>query len=564
MDAEQKTKFLAGGWKSRPLNNLLSLIQSGEVTIAELEASVANDKDTKCRERINDLKKKIKDQEESHWINVEKTGTIQAYREYLTLFGDSAVHADEARKFLENKDTEMWQDVKDNPSVETIKAYQDTFPNGLFKVECQRYADDLPWYETLKRNTKQGYLEYKEKYPGKHDKEIEERIEAIDDENDWQTACRNGSTEAYREYLRKHPNGLHRHEALDRIHNRSGRELFLDELHRDINAFSVIDITTNIENNVATWHDLLDVFDSRQVKAIREYQPPKQLPMVQDFDVLPRGYTEVYFWGTKGTGKTCAIGATIGYLRNIRRSLNPINCPGEPYLHQLANLFNMEENTCRLPPGTVTGNLPAMAFSFKDKRKADHRTMLIDVAGEVFAGIFKSAHGINLETDEQNAIDRLRNCLNDHYNSKIHFFIVEYGNDDLMNIDGYGEVSKSQVMQSLTQYFRAQRLFRRSSVSMNILVTKCDRIGDDDRMLAVKEYINNSGWSSVVNGINDASNEARCDNIGVKVFSIGTVFAQDLCIFRSEDAEKIVEEIEDSTHAYKDNIFSRIIDIFRQ
>ena len=197
----------------------------------------------------------------------------------------------------------------------------------------------------------------------------------------------------------------------------------------------------------------------------------------------------MYFWGTRGTGKTCAIGATIGYLRNVRRSINPITCPGECYLHQLENLFRSDGNVCSLPPGTVNGNLPAMAFSFRDKRGADHRTMLIDVAGEVFAGIFKAEHGIPIAPDEQEAIDHLKDCLNDRFNNKIHFFIVEYGNDDMLYIDGYGDVTKSQVMQSLAGYFAKEKLFSRSSVSMNILVTKCDRIKAGDRMEMVQEYI---------------------------------------------------------------------------
>ncbi|MBQ7711333.1 MAG: hypothetical protein IJT39_05845 [Bacteroidales bacterium] len=563
-----KNKILEA-WKSLPINNLMNFILKGEITLGELEKSISGDKDTKSRDRIDELKKLLQSKEKEMREKAMDEDTVAAYRSYLDFFGDNGSSSEEFYQLLQQKDTEMWRQVKSNPTVDGIKTYQDTFPSGLFIKECFELAEDLPWYQTKAQNTIAAYEIYKKKYPGKHVEDINRAIEQIVDEQDWDTACKNGTTQAYQDYLSKHPDGLHNSEALERINNRSGRDLFLDELRKDVNKFPVKGdqweegIIEKIENNVASWDDLRSIFTAQQIDAIRNYQAPNQLPLVQDFEKLPRGYTEVYFWGTRGTGKTCAIGATIGYLRNVRKSINPLTCPGERYLHQLENLFRNNGNVCSLPPGTVNGNLPAMAFSFKDKRNADHKTMLIDVAGEVFAGIFKAEHGVPIAPDEENAINHLKQCLNDKYNNKIHFFIVEYGNDDMLYIDGYGEVTKSQVMQSLAGYFAKEKLFTRSSVSMNILVTKCDKIKDGDRMERVQEYIENSHWGAVVNGINDISEHARCGGTNVMGFSIGNVFAQDLCIFRPDDAEGIVSEIEERTHGVKDTWFSRLIDFFR-
>lgn len=566
MNKEQIIK----AWKSLPIKNLQGFILEGTISIADLEGAVSTDTDSKSRERLDQLKKSLKDKEKEMWDKAIKEDTVESYRNYINFFGENGIHTTDARKIIENKDTELWQTLKQNPTENGIEEYRSLFPEGLFTSECERLAEDLPWYKTKEKNTIKAYEEYQRMFPRKHEDEIKKRITGIEDDRDWETACSNGSIEAYKVYIHKHPNGKYCEDASNRINNRSGRDLFLDELRRDINKYPVEGddfedgIKEKIENNVATWDDLREIFSQKQVDAIRNYVAPKQLPIVKDFDKLPRGYTEVYFWGTRGTGKTCAIGATIGYLQNVRRSINPINCPGERYLHQLQNLFRNDGNVCSLPPGTVMGNLPAMTFSFKDKRKADHRTMLIDVAGEVFAGIFKAEHNLSLSKDEQDAIDHLKKCLNDKFNNKIHFFIVEYGNDDMLNVDGYGEVTKSQIMQSLAGYFAKEKLFRRSSISMNILVTKCDRIKDGDRMEQVQEYIETSNWGAVVNGINDISVDARCGGTNVMGFSIGEVFAQNLCIFCPDDAEGIVSEIEERTHAYKDNLFSRLIDKIRK
>lgn len=562
-----KNKILEA-WKALPIKNLLSLVLKGEITIGELEKSVG-EKDSKSRDRLDELKKLLQSKEKEMLTKAREENSVEAFRAYLDFFGENGTNTDEVRGLLQQKDTETWQEVKNNPTEESVKKYKDLFPNGIFIKECHDLAEDLPWYKTKAKNTIVAYETYRQQYPGKHINEIERCVEEIKDIQDWKIACINGSCEAYKEYKRKHPNGLYKDEAEERINNRSGRDLFLDELRRDVNRYPVKGdeweegITEKIENNVANWDDLREIFTDKQIEAIRNYQPPRQLPLVKDFEKLPRGYTEVYFWGTRGTGKTCAIGATIGYLRNVRRSINPILCPGERYLHQLENLFRNDEKVCSLPPGTVNGNLPAMAFSFKDKRNADHRTMLIDVAGEVFAGIFKAERGITLAPDEQDAINHLKECLNDKYNNKIHFFIVEYGNDDMLYIDGYGDVTKSQVMQSLAVYFAKEQLFNKSSVSMNILVTKCDRIKNGDRMEEVQNYIENSNWGAVVSGINDISLKAHNGGANVMGFSIGEVFAQDLCIFCPDDAEGIIKEIEDRTPAFRDTWFSRFVDFFR-
>lgn len=560
MEANDKKKKILEGWTSQSDPSLLKFILDGTISISELEQKISLDKDIKNKAKLENLKKLLKDKESEMWRIAEEEDTLEAYRSYIICFGTDGSHSEEARVKLEEKDAELWHEVKTNPSEDIIKKYLELLPEGLFAKDCQDLLDDLPWFKTKARNTIAAYNEYQGAYPGKHESEIPTLIAQIIDNQDWETACKNGSTEAYKDYLDKQPHGLHRDDAVDRIKNRSGKDLFLDELRKDVNKYPVKGdewsegIREKIENNVATWDDLGAIFDEVQIEAIRDYEAPRQLPLVNDYEKLPRGYTEVYFWGLRGTGKTCAIGATIGYLNNVRKSIKPITCPGDRYLYQLENLFNADGNVCSLPPGTVTGNLPAMAFSFRDKRDKDHRTMLIDVAGEVFAGIFKTTHNIDVSPDEKEAIDHLMTCLNDKFNNKIHFFIVEYGNDDILNIDGYGSVAKSQIMQNLVNYFAQKRLFRNSSVSMNVLVTKCDRIKDitneDQRKKKIQDYIDTSRWGTVVNEVRECSVNARCGGINVIGFSIGKVFAQDLCIYDPTDAEKIIKEIEDRTHPF--------------
>lgn len=531
-----------------------------------------------------ELTKRLKDK----WKEVEASNSVLECRKYLDEYEHTGVNVEEARNFLITKDEEQWEKVMDtlkakNISHENIAAsvdkYKELFPEnvGIHYDECKNIMDDIPWFQTKANNTRKDYENYRKQHPGEHEEEIIKAIEQIDDDVDWNTAVTNGSVDAYQKYLNKHPNGRHVAEAQYRINNRDAKDILLDELQEDPNSHSVEEINKTIYDTAGLNHsDLLRVFNIAQVAAIENYVAPNQLPTSTPSRELPRGYTEVYFWGLRGTGKTCAIGATIGYLSNIRRSLTPHrdNPPEvDQYIEQLQMLFNMGGQICMLPPRTVTGNLPAMSFSFNEKRSNDpkdknkmpkeHRVTLIDVAGEVFAGIFKQSRGTATSREEDIAIAALKKCLKDEYNNKIHFFIVEYNDDSILEIPGYGRVHKSQVMKSLAEFFNKEEIFNDSAVSLNLLVTKCDRIREGDRMEQVKQYVENSGWGVAAEGINNISVNARTGCMYGMGFSIGEVFAQDLCIFCPDDAEAIVTEIEERTYAYSNTWMGKLIDWFR-
>lgn len=574
MDSEKKNKIL-NGWKTNiPLGVLANYVVAGEVTLAELQQTIASEGDQMKYDQLQgllsskeeELKKEQECKDNEAWEVASREGKVASYRDYLTRYPDG-MHKGDAEKQLSDLDLKMWQELKGSPSREGVEKYLSSFPQGSFVGECRAMLEDMPWYETMSRGTIAAYKEYQRMYPGKHGAQIEKMIKDIEDERDWKTACDNNSRESYEIYMEAHPGGVHRDEAEAKLRYRSGTDIFLDMLKEDINALSAYEIQTEVDNGTASWHDLERVYTMEQVEAIRNYRRAEDLPAVEAMRELPKGYTEVYFWGTRGTGKTCAIGATLGYLTYERKNIKPINCPGQKYLFQLQNMFNNRDYACKLPPGTVTGNLPAMAFTFKDNNRNDHKMMFIDVAGEVFSGIYKKNMNEPLEEKEERAIEDLTRCLNNHYNNKIHFFIIEYDNDDYVmeNIFGKGALRKSQVMQSLTDYFASSRLFDKSSVGMYILVTKCDKIPqNEDRNEKVKAFINNGMWETVVRNIKDISVKAKCGGLSVLNFSIGDVFAKDLCIFKPRDAGKIVEEIEKHTHAYRDTFWSKLIDSFRK
>lgn len=553
-----REKVLAGWSTTIPPKSVVNYILKHVITIEDLET---NDITPPQIKRLNEIKELLSEREESMYQEAMQNDDPAKKLIFLRNFPKSKY----AQDFLKDEsamDDAEWEEASKSPTKESLEKYKNLFPNGKYINKCNTLLDDLPFLETLSQNTIEGFIEYEKKYPDKHTEEIEKQKNSIKDEIAWETAKRNNTVAAYEEYLRNFPNGKHAGEAKDHINNRSTKDIFLDELRNDPNYYSVKQIQEKKENGtISDYNELNDVFDKEQVDAIRNYQSPKPLDPVENRK-SERNHIEIYFWGLKGTGKTCVIGSIIGQLTK-QGNIYPVpGSPGETYLLQLQNLFNSNERIISLPGGTFVGNLPIMSFGLRDSKNLTHSVSIIDVAGEVFTEIFNNNRNANLDkgaeiTDEgKDAADNFMKVLSNNENYKIHFFIMEYGNNDVNNKG----ISKSQIMNSLAEYFHKTDLFKKKSVGIYLLATKCDRIPEgEDRSKAVKEYIENDNlWNNFYKSIKEKAIESKINDFRILTYSIGKVFAQDLCVFDPTDADKIIEKIITHTHGSKRGLFYKL------
>lgn len=371
----------------------------------------------------------------------------------------------------------------------------------------------------------------------------------------------------------------------------------IQALKKDRNAIAVEDIKTALKDKVITEEDLRSKveFSNAMINAIKNYNqknPPRDEGKKEKR--LPPCFTEVYFWGLRNTGKTCAIGATLGYLKKSGHIKTTFGGYGEDYLNYLCSVFDINKTIVSLPDRTDLNELPIMPLVFEDKdTQLLHRIAFIDVAGEVFSSIYKKMKKIQISSEEEAAIKAFEKILKNGYNRKIHFFIVEYGDDSEYRFDerDNNPKRKSEVMYELARYFAGENpdgtkrkggenIFNTSSVSMNILVTKCDRIGEDDtprkRLKRAQEFVEPTkykeemidkekrGWEKAVDEINTISCKAHSGYLNAHVFSIGEIYAKKLCVFNPTDAASIVQEIINHTTGFKDNWWQKVKDFFLQ
>lgn len=542
--ATDKTEKILKGCNAIPLPALIKYLNNGDVTLSELRnAGLASDK----AKAILQLRK---NDDQQAWSKALQEQSIEGYQTYIEK-NPNGLHYQEAVNALTAFDEQAWLSVSSNPSEASLNSYLQQFPDGIHAVETRELLSDLPWLETKQRGTLQAYQEYQANYPDKHVADVTMAISDLSDDIDWQNACGIASTSAYQGYIDLHPIGRHTAEANQRVAAAAHREEFLAKICNDVNAYGAKEIQETVENNGASWTDIVNIFGSQHTDAIRNYSMPADLPISSPPAALNKGFTEVYFWGTPSSGKTCALGAVISAAR-IKGLSTHENCSGYNYMTRLSNIFN-PSGFCVFPQSTSIGNIQEMCMTLRDDKKHEHRVTLIDMAGELFRSAYFKQHGLFLQAQAEQTLATALSYLNDKSNKKIHFFVVEYGAHDRV----WDGLRMGDYLDNMVLYLRDEKVFSKSTDGVYVLVTKCDQIpcSPEDRPHMAYEYVQ-THLLAFWNTLSETCRKAGIRDLGVIAFSVGSVFAQNLCEFDTSDTEKVIKKLIEKTRGKSDGIFS--------
>lgn len=576
-------------------NNFKTMVLEGKVPVKRFEDAASADE--KLRDYLNNtLRPALNQADQEAWQRATKSGKLEDYRIYLNAFGKDGKHSIEAEVEISKMEEALWGEIKNDPTEERCRQYQEEFPEGKYMGEVKEILDDLPWILLEKKNDAKAadYENYKTLYPGKHEPECSS---IINDLKEWEEADRKGHIEpfvaqnaisAYEGYLKVYGkdfpeyssapyHGRYAKEALERIANiKSSIDKIVTNLQEDKNYYYPTELQNAVKNNETTWAKIGQVLGSDWAEKIKYYEKPDPLEKVEN-EVTIRGYTEVLFWGVRATGKTCAIGAAIGHLRSDTKYNVQCKAKGNSrkYYDQLQKLFKANTNNiCELPDSTSDSSLPHIPITFNDEDGCEHRVMLIDVPGEAFSAAYKQKNGYDLLGTETTALTNLETQLRDKKNKKIFIFIEEYGSgdEDTISMDGVGDVAKYSVMESLVQYIQENesKLAMNKVLTLNIVVTKCDRIdGYKDPVIAQKavdRFTHESDWKTVNENLRNLMRtigDRKGKLMKAKPFTIGEVVAKNFCKFDPQYGAVIADMLTRYTPPYKKNFWTILADILR-
>lgn len=544
-------EIILRGCNEIPVTKLSQYIDHGTVTLEELIGAGLS------AEKVAFLHTQQVNADHTAWNTAVDDNTPAAYYRYIEQY-PKGLHTGEAYAQIAVLEDYYWNEAYSTMDVQKLRDYLGMYPNGLYSAECTEILADGEWFDTCRRDTIGAYRAFQERHPGKYTMFIEDRIFALQDTLDWETACSQGTTEAYRYYISVHPDGEYVATAQARIQANAGREQFINTLRYDLNAYSAIEIQRAVENGFATWDDISAIMGPERTSAISMFTAPAVLPTSIPSPMLQPDSTEVYFWGTPSSGKTCALGSVISCARRMG-IYEGLACSGFEYMTRLSNVFEAN-GFCTFPDSTSIGNIQEMILNLRDTEGKRHKVTLIDLAGELFRSVYFRLNGQRLSYEAEGVLNTALSYLVDKRNNKMHFFVVEYGAHNRV----WEGLRMTDYLEKMIQFLRQQKIMSTTTVGVYVLVTKCDLIpcAPQDRPRMAYEYLR-SELGSFWNILQDACSEGGVKDLKVLAFSVGDVFAQNLCDFDGRDSTKVIDKLITKTRA-KGGTFGAVFDAFRQ
>lgn len=485
----------------------------------------------------------------------------------------SATKRREVKHKLESGDSDEWNKVQAERTVEAVERYLKAFPDGQFrsqaralkkeiedsnKIEERNEKVKLAW-ELVNKENVDSLSEFVAKYP---DSPYAEGANKLINEllrDDIIDISADTLVEKIREYqtsklltpAQKDNNIID--EIKDYI---SGRKIakgdFLEKLSEDHNLLSAGVVKRLIDSGIIALSDLLTIQIKKPfIQKMLKGDIAEDYTDIRDLDQIHKQSTEIYFWGIPSSGKSCALGAILSVASSgrVARVMNPdTESQGFGYMHYLINHFPQNE------VGTLIGGTPLkafyeMGFDLIDDDNRIHPITCIDMAGELMKCMFKSNAGMHLDDDELKMLDTMTKVLiaNRSTNRKMHIFVIEYGAENRI-YEGYPQRT---YLEGAVSYVKNTGIFKKDTDAIFIMITKADKVKNPSKE-AFTAYINDKylGFYNVLDQI-CKENEITGKKVEKIAFSLGEVCFQNYCKFNPKPAEKVVNLILERTASEK-------------
>ena len=317
------------------------------------------------------------------------------------------------------------------------------------------------------------------------------------------------------------------------------KEDVLQALRADKNLLSLHTVLGLCESDVFQFADMVNVGFSNPILRIMRGKEVKavDIPILNPIQTRIRISHDYYFWGAKGSGKSCALGAIMstidsGVVPGCSMEID-YNCQGSKYLEQLKGVFKRGNAVGVLPPGTQVGQFAEMGF---DLNWQGHKKSItcIDMAG----GMLYVLASKNQNPDDASLL-QLNNLMKNapKKNACSHIFLLEYKPGDRKNQADELDNAVKQIS-DLGLWGKTQEIV--------VLVTKTDKMGVDESRLQseVERYISQS-FVGFKNSLQVTAQKHGIKNGEIKIlpFQIGSVELKNYCIFDSEYAARFVKKV---------------------
>ncbi len=465
--------------------------------------------------------------EQAEWASVEK-GNYSALRNYKMKHPQTP--------FMDEIDDYMWTNTTLAVSLITLQRYLADWPMGRHAVEAQRAINSYGQWDQVRQSN---------------------NIFLVDDFKD-----NNPDSPFYSEALNLYTKL--RDEELKKM-KENPSEYTRDDVERFINAgiFTKLDLENEELITDESWEKLQ--LDRELFPNIQDYQVEN--PNIQ----APADCTDIYLFGTPGTGKTCLLmGLTAangqGYSLNMR-------VEGGRYAAALQEYVN-----AGITPGRTFGKfVTVINGTINEQTKRDiisHRINLVEMSGEEFALRISDNAEVSLANMGTGATNLLKN------NNRKVFFIIVDSTKDRIKVEYVEQVKDAQgnivderikrkyisQLDILNKFVGLFELPENAEImkrvdAIHFIVTKADMLGhisergEKARDLLLKKY------PGPVSQIRDYCRRTKRVNYSTEyrprvfTFSLGKFYLGDVFSFSSQETLDIIDTIRTVTSGRKEGGF---------
>ena len=514
---------------------------------------------------------------------------MQRVRTFLNTYSQSS-KVNEARlvlQELEKRKKELieerdWQELCTNSAVQyaTLRDYKTKYPESVHIKEL----DEMMWKVTIspcsKGNLERYIIDWDYAIVEKQGRHLAEAKRALQEYEEWDKIRHqyyDSSVDkliAVRAFMDKYSTCAFIQDVNTLFYDL--RDAELRTMKDNPSQYSVNDVKRLIDAEVFRKYDFIDEglateeswertfsFDIDALPNLQDYQ--KEDPTIQ----TPTGSTDIFFFGTPGTGKTCLLMGLAGadghgYTLNAKVGGGPYISALQQWVHEGAT------------PGRTFGKFVTYIHgSIKEKAKGDkyidHPINLIEMSGEEFAHRIADNEEVSLSNMGTGATNLLLNN-----NRKVFFIIVdstkprikfEYLEDERDPVTGEflgSRLRKTYISQldclnkftSLFELPENQKIMEKVD-AIHFIVTKADTLGDrSERLTKAKDLLNSQYTAPVQRLINYCQNTKRVNystdyRPHVYTFSLGHFYLGDIFDREEQDTLEIVELIRSVTVGVK-------------
>ncbi len=506
---------------------------------------------------------------------IERYPTGPKYNEANILYSELLNKKDELENkkqiiFDGEKEAKDWAEL-DKGNYAALRNYLHRYPNSIHKEEI----DDLMWINTKNAPRLNNFHRYLDDLPnGRHAQEAQK---AINDFAEWEEVKRSGDIFLVDDYRDSHPDSPFKNE-IDRLYYDLSDKTMedmqnnpADYKYNDVLRLIQADIFKDYElidkglMSEASWQTLVDL------ETVKEELPDLKNFVMNSVEGTAPGATDVFLFGTPGTGKTCMLMGLVG------ANGSQFNKGGDELTYSL-NLQQYGGNYAAalqsyiyagITPGSTHGSF-VTTFHGNIQEKSpkgkiiDHRINLVEMSGEEFARRIADNEKATVSFEDMGT-GATRVMSNN--NRKVFFIIVDPTVEkvkitfleDVTDADGNvidQRIRKKYIDQriilskfvSLFELPQNQEIMKRVD-AIHFIVTKSDFLDKEgERGTVAAELLRGKYQATITTLKNYCQNSQRINRSTkyspqVFTFSLGKFYLGDIFEFDPTETHKIINAI---------------------